>query len=64
MKRRQPSIVAWIKTHRAEVDAEILRQCPNVGRLNDRERHLWVLNWEPLYLLAKASGVGYINRRV
>ena len=50
------SLREWIKDHRAELDAAILRVCPNV-RLDDAERRLWVLNDEGLYRWALSEGV-------
>ena len=53
---RQMSVARWVQKNRLVIDAEILRQCPNVGRLNDRERRLWVVNDEGLYRAAQADG--------
>lgn len=52
------SLRTWIRQNRAEID-----RCIDVElrgghtRRNDEERRLWVLNWEPLYLAARAAGV-------
>lgn len=54
MKRK--SMREFIKENRKELDACILRACPN-GRLNDEERRQWVLNDEGLYLWARSEGV-------
>lgn len=54
--RRRGSVAEWVRAHRAEIDAEIERQCPHIGRLNDRERRLWTVNDEGLYLRARADG--------
>lgn len=51
------SLRQFLRQYRPTIDAVIRRECPNVGRLNDRERRLWVLNHEPLYDLARACGV-------
>lgn len=45
----------FIKEHRNEIDAAIRRVCDNC-RFNDKERRLWVLNDEGLYLWARAEG--------
>ncbi len=47
----------FIRANRAEIDAAILRACPNCGTHNDEERRLWVLNDEGLYLWARGEGV-------
>jgi Leu/Phe-tRNA-protein transferase len=47
----------FIKEHRAEIDAAILRVCPNCTRHNDEERRLWILNDEGLYNWARSEGV-------
>jgi hypothetical protein len=47
----------WIKTNRAGLDMCIRRVCPNLARLNDAERRLWILNDEGLYNWAKSEGV-------
>lgn len=53
----------FIRTHRAEIDTHI-HICTSRGsgmalapRLNDRDREMWVLNDESLYLWAKSEGV-------
>lgn len=51
------SIRAFIRKHRAVIDAAIRRAVPNGGRLNDDERRLWVLNDEGLYNWARRDGV-------
>jgi hypothetical protein len=52
-------IMRFIRDNRREIDGIIFRACPNVGRLNDRQRYLWVLNWEPLYRWARSAGVRF-----
>lgn len=47
---------ALVRSHRPEIDAHILRVCPNIRHLNDDERRLWVLNDEPLYNWARSLG--------
>ena len=47
----------FIKENREELDRCITRACPNVGRLNDKEREEWILNDEPLYRWARNEGV-------
>jgi hypothetical protein len=56
-KGRTMSIKDFIKENRDELDDYIKRACPNIGRLNDDERRLWVLNDEGLYRWAKSEGV-------
>lgn len=51
------TMTAFLRVYRAEIDDAIRRACPNVGRLNNGERRLWVLNDEGLYLWAKDCGV-------
>ena len=46
----------FIRTHRSELDAAILRVVPEV-RLRDDERRLWILNDEGLYRWARSCGV-------
>lgn len=48
---------AFLRDNRAELDAAITRACPNIGKLNEEERRLWVLNDEGLYRWARSSGV-------
>ena len=48
---------AFLREHRAELDAAIARAYPNIGPLNDVERRLWVLNDEGLYNWARSEGV-------
>lgn len=51
------SIHDFIRAHREELDAAILRACPNAGRIDDAERRLWILNDEGLYNWARSEGV-------
>ena len=51
------SLKQFIRDNREDLDACITRACPNIGRLNDEERRLWVLNDEGLYNWARAEGV-------
>jgi hypothetical protein len=53
------SIYTWIKKYRAEIDAVICAELKveKNPRANDRERRLWVLNHEGLYLAARREGV-------
>jgi gluconate kinase len=46
----------WVREHRAEIDAAILRACPGL-KLNDEDRAMWVENDEGLYQWAKSEGV-------
>jgi hypothetical protein len=40
----------WLRENRARIDAEIIRQCPNVRRpITDADRKLWVDNDWGLY---------------
>ena len=52
---RAKSLIQFIRDNRKEIDAAIRRVCD--CRLNDRERRLWVLNDEGLYLWARSEGV-------
>jgi hypothetical protein len=47
----------FIRENRTELDECITRACPNIGRLNDDERRLWILNDEGLYRFARSEGV-------
>lgn len=47
----------WIRANRAGIDEVIRRECPGIERISDKERRLWVLNWETLYNWARADGV-------
>jgi len=51
------SIRKFIRDNREEIDAHIKKEVPNVGRINDEERRLWVLNDYGLYTWARSSGV-------
>ena len=50
------TLKAFIREHRAELDAAIRRVCSNCA-LNDSERRLWILNDEGLYNWARSEGV-------
>jgi len=50
------SLREWIKDNRKEIDACILRICPNI-QLNDNERRLWILNDEGIYNWVRSEGV-------
>ena len=47
----------FILKNRKELDVAIERACPNVGKITDEERRLWVLNDEGLYQWARSEGV-------
>ena len=47
----------FIQTNRDAIDLAITQACPNIGRLNNQERHNWIMNDEKLYLWAKRAGV-------
>lgn len=47
----------FIKQNRKELDEAIRRVCPNIPRLNDEERRVWILNDEGLYRWARAERV-------
>jgi hypothetical protein len=51
------SIRKFIRQNREEIDQVIKKACPNVGRINDEERRLWVLNDYGLYMWARSLGV-------
>lgn len=55
--RFRMSLRQFVQENRKEIDAVILRQCPNIERLNDGERQLWVLNDEGLYNWARENRV-------
>ena len=50
------SLREFIRENRQEIDAAILRGCPNC-RLNNREREMWIRNDEGLYHWARSEGV-------
>ena len=54
--KKKISLSHFIKDYRKEIDGVILKHCPNM-KISDKERRLWVLNYEYLYLLAKDKGV-------
>jgi hypothetical protein len=51
------SLRAFIRENREEIDAAILRACPNNPYRNDEERRLWILNDEGMYSWARSEGV-------
>ncbi|HEY8310623.1 MAG TPA: hypothetical protein VIG47_08705 [Gemmatimonadaceae bacterium] len=51
------SLREWIRENREELDRLIRGACPNIARLDDDERRLWVLNDEGLYQWARGEGV-------
>jgi hypothetical protein len=51
------TIRAFISANRAALDACIRGACPNLGKLNDEDRHEWILNDEGLYNWARSCGV-------
>lgn len=55
MKRK--SVRDFIQEHREELDTVIRRRVPNIRRLDDDERRLWILNDEGLYNWARSEGV-------
>ena len=44
------SIRDFIKQNREKIDRAILRANPDIYRINDHERRLWILNDKSLYL--------------
>ncbi len=48
---------AFVRKHRVEIDALIEKLVPGARKRNDREREIWVLNHEGLYLWAREEGV-------
>lgn len=54
---RRKTMKAFLKEHRTELDAYITKVCSNIGRLNDRERAMWIANDETLYNWARGEGV-------
>ena len=55
----RPSMQTFIDDNREDIDILIYSQCPNgiLGQLNDNDREEWILNYEPLYMLATQAGV-------
>ena len=47
----------FIRKNRSEIDAAIRGECDNLGKLNDAEREMWILNDEGLYLWARDNKV-------
>ena len=47
----------FILKNRKEIDVAIVQACPNIGKITDEERRLWVLNDEGLYQWARSEGV-------
>lgn len=47
----------WVREHREDIDATIVRVCGRQLYKNDDERRGWVLNDQGLYLWAKSEGV-------
>jgi len=59
-RRRGISLQGFIRAHRAEIDAAIVRRLGSEAAhryRNDEERRLWVLNDEGLYTWARSEGV-------
>jgi len=54
--RARKTMAAFLKEHRAEIDAAIRRQVPE-ARIDNHERRLWIMNDEGLYNWARAEGV-------
>lgn len=51
------TLMAFVREHRAELDAAIRRVVPNARYFNDGERRTWILNDEGLYQWARSEGV-------
>lgn len=47
----------FLREFREEIDRTIRSQLGEGARISANERRLWVLNWEPLYHLARRHGV-------
>lgn len=47
----------FILKNREELDVAIEGACPNVGKITNEERRLWILNDEGLYQWARSEGV-------
>ena len=47
----------FIRKNRRELDKAIQRKYPNVKKLNDDERRVWILTDKILYIWAKSAGV-------
>jgi len=55
---KKKSLRTWIRENNREIDAIILKACPNIGDKlrSDDDRRGWVLNDEALYLWARGEG--------
>ena len=51
------SLETFVRQNRNKLDMWIRSKCPNIGKLSDRERGLWVVNDEQLYAWAINAGV-------
>jgi hypothetical protein len=49
----------FIKKNRRELDKAIQRKYPNVKKLNDDERRVWILTDKFFYIWAKSAGVKF-----
>ncbi|HVP76648.1 MAG TPA: hypothetical protein VMV04_02025 [Thermodesulfobacteriota bacterium] len=49
----------FIRKNRRELDKAIQRKYPNVKKLNDDERRVWILTDKILYIWAKSVGVKF-----
>ena len=51
------TMTRFLRRFRSDIDAYIKSQCPNIGRLDNAERELWIANDEGLYRWAQSYGV-------
>jgi len=49
----------FIKKNRRELDKAIQRKYPNVKKLNDDERRVWIFADDFFYIWAKSAGVKF-----
>lgn len=48
----------FIAYNREIIDEVIMGQIKdNTFHITDKERELWIMNWEPLYIMARRQGV-------
>jgi hypothetical protein len=58
-KRLSMTLEQFIRKNRRELDKAILRMYPNVKKLNDDERRVWILTDKFFYSWAKSAGVKF-----
>jgi hypothetical protein len=58
-RRLSMTLEQFIRKNRRELDKAIRRHYPNVKKLNDDERRVWILTDEFFYVWAKSAGVKF-----